>query len=260
MGTTDSDFTQGETEACGREASITWAPSSWLFRLQHCASSFSQQTLTPHHWFKDSRAGRSGWTSDERTHGARAPYGWRLAPRKTNLSQNRQGVCCLSWGSSASSSSSQAASSPLSDSSGRSSSSSTAPRPPSTRQLSALPGTDTSARHQPPPRSPAALARASPTLPARPHRPAPHPGGEGLSPAPRPACRANTVLRGRRYPPAEPDANEHMAVLPRSLARLGAGTGPGSARAAAAEQAGPGTLGTSASARQGRNSGSLSVA
>lgn len=61
-----------------------------------------------------------------------------LALRWTNLSQNRQGVCCLWWGRSASFSSSQAASSPLSDSSGRSSSSSKAPRPPSTRKRSDL--------------------------------------------------------------------------------------------------------------------------
>lgn len=71
---------------------------------------------------------------------------------------------------------------------------------------------------------------------------------------------ASSVLKGSGYPPAAPDANEHMAVLPRNPARLGAGTGLSSARAAAAELSGPGTLGTRAGARRERNLGNLTVA
>lgn len=75
-------------------------------------------------------------------------------------------------------------------------------------------------------------------------------GGSFSRPAAaRPSGWANRVLRDQEYPPAAPDANEHMAVLPRNPARLGAGTGLGSVRAAASELSGPGKPGTSASAR-----------
>lgn len=101
-------------------------------------------------------------------------------------------------------------------------------------------------------------SQPGPTVPSpQPRRAA---GGAGLSPGPRAARQASRVLSRQGYPPAAPDANEHMAVLSRNPARLGAGTGLGSARAAAAELSRPGSLGTSASARQGRNSRGLTAA
>lgn len=117
--------------------------SSWLHPLYHCGSSISTGPHSPNHSFKNSRARHSGSTPNEQTtqtHAPRGPQDRSLALRRTNLSQNRQGVCRLSWGRSAPSSSSQAASSPLSDSSGRSSSSA-APRPPGTHKRSDLPRT-----------------------------------------------------------------------------------------------------------------------
>ena len=126
----------------------------------------------------------------------------------------------MSWGRSASSSSSQAASSPLSDSPGRSSSSSssTAPRPPSTRKRSALPRTPVPGGRTrgPPPHLPLPPCRAPPPRLRFPGAG----GGEGLSPAPR---RRGLGAERPGYPPAAPDANEHMAVVPREPGAPGGG-------------------------------------
>lgn len=238
--------------------------SSRLLPLYHRGPPSS--TSPAKHWFRNAKAGHSGSTPDEQTtqtNEARAPLGWSLALRWTNLSQNRQGVCCLSWGRSASFSSSQAASSPLSDSSGRSSSSSKAPRPPSTRKWSDLlqmpvPSRRTKSRvgrklsrgwafpdgsrqHLPHP-----PCKAPP--PSSPSR-----GGKGLLPAPLQRGlgdgRAGWVLRGWGYPPVAPDANEHMAMVPPEPRALGAGTGLSNERAGAAEISEAGPPGASASAR-----------
>lgn len=151
----------------------------WVFHLNKPSLSkpLVQEFAGASLWFDSKRADHT----DPRGPGAPGP---EPGAEVTNLSQNRQGVCRLSWGRSASSSSSQAASSPLSDSSGRSSSSA-APRPPSTHKRSDLPRTPVRTartrsrvgrrlRHagerspRPAPRRP---SPALPPFPARPHRP-----------------------------------------------------------------------------------------
>lgn len=80
--------------------------------------------------------------------------------------------------------------------------------------------------------------RTSPTLLKGPPPGLRVPGGAGggrgsfTSPtAARPAGWASRALRGRRYPPVAPDANEHMSVVPREPGVRGAGTWLSSARA-----------------------------
>lgn len=178
----------------------------------------------------------------------------------------------MSWGSSASSSSSQAASSPLSDRSGGSRSSSTAPRPPSTskrsdplgrqREPGARVGEGSTAGERcarPAPRRP------SPHLPHPPAGPtarAPRPGGrsgrKGLFPQPHGGAAwglGEPGAEGPGYPPVAPHANEHMSVVPREPGVRGAGTWLSSARAQTPRSARDGHPGASASAQQGRDSG-----
>ena len=147
----------------------------------------------------------------------------------------------MSWGSSASSSSSQAASSPLSDRSGRSSSSATAPRPPTQAndQIRSARQGEPSARGgwgegfttgercpRPAPRRPLQHLPHPPckALPPGLRVPERARGGRGLSPAPRRRGLGAGRAGGRGYPPIAPDANEHMAAVPREPGVQGAGT------------------------------------